>query len=251
MNKAKEGVNVDKKAWIIFGAVVVILFGGLIWWSQSTKPKTDVSNIDQTKILAASDQNGQIADHVYGSTANKVTIIEYGDYQCIYCFSAFPQLQAVTKKYADNVTFIFRNFPLTTIHPNALAAATAAEAVGLQGKFWEMHDLLYTTHDEWENLTGDARTKAFASYASSLGINMDQYNKDLTSSKVTQKLAFDRALGNKIGVQSTPTLYVNGTQVSQDVISDLETSGGGDKLRALLNSDLKAANLPVPSTTSS
>lgn len=237
------------KGWIIFIAVVVILFGGLIAYNQLTKPKIDLTGLDFNTILPASDQNGQIADHVLGSTANKVTIIEYGDFQCPYCGQAAPQLQSIMEKYSENVTFIFRNFPLTTQHPNARAAAAIAEAAGLQGKYWDMYHQLYNTQKEWSNLTGTERTSVFAGYAEKIGLNMDTYNTDLTKNTATinQKILFDQAIGNKIGITSTPSIFVNGTLISSEINQDVETAGGGSKLEALLNEKLKAAGLPVPS----
>jgi protein-disulfide isomerase len=242
---------VDKKAWIIFGAVVVILFGGLIWYNQVSKIKVDLSNVDANSILKASDQNGQVGDHVFGSTAGKVTLIEYGDFQCPYCGDAYPQIKSVTTAYKDNVTFIFRNFPLSTVHPNALAGAAAAEAAGLQGKYWEMHDALYTNQSDWSGLSGTNRTNAFVAYAKNLGLDTAKFSNDLANSKdVKQKIAFDMALGNKLGINSTPTIYLDGTVVSQATSQDLQR-GTGSVLEGLLNTELKKAGLPVPTVTNS
>ena len=129
------------KTWIIFVAVVVVLFGGLIIWSQ--KDKLDVAKVNTSKIQPATVQSGNIADHVFGNKNAKVVLIEYGDYQCPGCGSVYPTVKTVTEKYKDNLAFVFRNFPLTNIHPNARAAAAAAETAGLMGKYWEMHDILY------------------------------------------------------------------------------------------------------------
>ncbi len=102
-----------------------------------------------SRYKTATNDNGNIADHEFGGADAKVTIIEYGDYQCPACGTAAPVMREVSHQYKDKgVSMIFRNFPLTTIHPNALAAASAAEAAGLQNKFWEMHDKLYATQSE-------------------------------------------------------------------------------------------------------
>ncbi len=238
----------DKIRWIIFGGIVVILFGALVVYNQATRVNVDVSKVDANTILPASVQNGNIADHVEGSTSGKITLIEYGDFQCPYCGQVYPQIKSIMNTYKDNVTLIFRNFPLSTIHPNALAAAAVAEAAGLQGKYWAMHDLLYTNQADWDSLTGSARTNVFKGYATSLGLNITKFDTDLTGSAVTQKIAFDRALGDKMNVQSTPSIYLDGTLISSDVNQDLE-QGTGSKLEALLNAKLKAAGLPVPTTT--
>jgi len=239
---------VERKGWIIFIAVVIALLGGLVVWARVSNPSVDVSKIDVNKIQPATAQDGEIADHVLGSTAGKVTLIEYGDYECPYCGETYPQLKTVMNKYSENVTFIFRNFPLTTIHPNARAAAAVAEAAGLQGKYWEMHDQLYTNQNDWVNLSGTQRTTAFTGYAQNIGLNITQFNKDLANSnRINEKISFDQALGNKLGINSTPSIYLNGSLISTDVSQDLE-SGTGSKLEALLDQALKAANLPVPTS---
>jgi protein-disulfide isomerase len=204
----------NKVTWIIFGVVVVLIFGGLVVYSHASNPPIDVSNVNATNIIAASVQNGQIADHVYGKADSKVVFIEYGDYQCPSCSGAHPQIKAVTEAYKDKVAFVFRNFPLTTIHPNARAAAAASEAAGLQGKYWEMHNRLYESQADWESLTGDQRTNTFIDYASQLKIDTAKFKTDLASTAVNSKISFDQALGKKIGVNATPSFYLNGKQLS-------------------------------------
>src|SRR6478672_343329 len=128
-----------RSRWIIFVLICVVTLGGLVLLSK--KDTVNVDKEDPTK--AVSETASSIGDHVYGNKAAKVVLIEYGDFQCPGCGGAFPQLKTIKETYKDQIAFIFRDFPLTTIHPNALAAATAAESAGLQGKFWEMHDMLY------------------------------------------------------------------------------------------------------------
>ena len=135
-----------KKTWIIFAVICIGIIGGLVYMSNGNK--IDVSDVDEWSIQAASAKSGDIADQVYGNKDAKVVIIEYGDYQCPGCASAQSALKTVSEKYKDTVAFVFRNFPLYSIHPNAFAAASFAEAAGLQGKYWEMHDKLYTTQIE-------------------------------------------------------------------------------------------------------
>jgi protein-disulfide isomerase len=206
----------NKVTWIIFGAAIVLILGGLIVYSRISNPAINVSTINTNSPIAASAQNGQIADHVYGKADSKVVLIEYGDFQCPSCGSAHPQLKAASEAYKDTVAFIFRNFPLTTIHPNARAASAVAEAAGLQGKYWEMHNQLYEGQATWENLTGDKRTDFFVGYASSLGLDTAKFKTDLASSAVNSKISFDQALGKKIGVNATPSFYLNGKQLSKD-----------------------------------
>jgi protein-disulfide isomerase len=206
----------NKVTWIIFGAVIVLVFGGLVVYSHVSNPSINVSKVDANSIISASTQNGQIADHVFGKVDSKVVLIEYGDFQCPSCGGAHPQLKAASEAYKDKVAFIFRNFPLTTIHPNARAASAASEAAGLQGKYWQMHDQLYEGQAAWENLTGDKRTDFFVSYASSLGLDTAKFKIDLASTAVNSKISFDQALGKKIGVNATPSFYLSGKKLSDE-----------------------------------
>jgi len=227
----------NKVGWIIFGVVVVGLLGGLVAYSRLSNPSANVSSIDANSIAAASDQNGQIADHVIGNTDSKVILIEYGDFQCPSCGGAHPQIKEVTEEYKDEVLFIFRNFPLTTIHPNARAAAATVEAAGLQGKYWEMHDVVFENQGEWESLNGTERTDKFASYAVELGLNKDTFLKDIASTNVNQKISFDQAIGKKINVDSTPSFYLNGKALDNAVSSSI-VQGSTTELKALLDEAL-------------
>lgn len=208
----------NKQAWIIFSVVVVAILGSLIY--MSGKDKVDVSNIDTNAIQAASNQNGQIGDHVFGNKDSEVVLIEYGDFQCPGCGAAFPALKTVSEKYEKDLAFVFRNFPLTTIHPNARAAAAAAEAAGKLGKYWEMHDALYANQDAWENSTGNTRTDVFVQYATTLGLDENEFRDLLNDPSINKKISFDQALGKKVGVSSTPGLYLNGKRIDNLRVKD-------------------------------
>lgn len=203
-----------KKTWIIFVVVCAALLGGLIWLSRSGQ--VNVDNVDLQAIQSASDDNGQIAEHIFGKKDAKVTIIEYGDYQCPGCKSAAPVLKTVAAKYPNDVKLIFRNFPLPG-HGNARAAAAAAEAAGLQGKYWEMHDNLYNLQNDWANLSGQTRLDTFVSYAEGLGLNRDKFIEDISSKAISTKINYDRALGVKAKVTGTPGIFVNGKAADQSV----------------------------------
>lgn len=209
----------DKKAWIIFVAVCVVVLGGLIFLQRSNQ--LDVSSIDETRIIAASDKNGNIGDHVFGTTTGKATLIEYGDFQCPACKSAYPNVKELTEKYKDKLTFIFRNLPLTTLHPNARAGAAAAEAAGLHDKYWEMHNMLYEQQDNWSSSTAEKRTSYFEGYAQSVGIkNVDTFKSDMDSKRVASKINFDLALAKKINANATPTILLNNKKIESDIWSD-------------------------------
>ena len=228
----------SKVAWIIFGAVIVLVLGGLIAYSRINSPSADVKDINSASIVGASDANGNIADHVYGNTESKVLLIEYGDFQCPSCGAAHPQIKELAEEYKDRIGFVFRNFPLTSIHPNARAASAAVEAAGLQGKYWEMHDLVFESQNEWSSITdGTQRTNIFVGYAESLGLNKDQFTTDLAASTVNQKISFDQALGKKLGVNATPTFYINNDKVS-DEASSSAVQGDTTALKTLIDAAL-------------
>ena len=214
----------SKKAWIIFAVICAAVLGGLVY--LSSKDKVDVSNVDPESLQVGGDKNGNIGDHVFGNKESKVVLMEYGDFQCPGCESAHPTLKTISEKYKDQIAFVFRNFPLTDKHPNAKAAAAAAEAAGLQGKYWEMHSLLYEEQASWRNLDSTKRVDYFLSKAKELGLNTTAFNEDLTSQRVSQKVAFDQALGRKAKVNATPTIFLNGKQADQSVLNGKVVNAG-------------------------
>lgn len=206
------------KTWIIFGAVVVALFGGLIY--LSTRNAIDVNDVNANTILTAAERSGNIGDHTLGNTKSKVVMIEYGDYQCPGCGSAYEPLKTVSEKYKDHMVFVFRNFPLVSAHPNARAAAAAAETAGLMGRYWEMHNLLFANQSAWENANTTDRNTVFEGFASQIGLDVKEFAKTLRekSDVINQKISFDQALGTKVGVTGTPSIYLNGKAVNQYVL---------------------------------
>jgi len=205
--------------WIIFGLICLLALAGIVVFNK--KDSVDVSSTDPASVIT-----GENGDHVYGKTDAKVILFEYGDFQCPGCGGAFAKIKTIKETYKDKIAFVFRNFPLTSIHPNALAAATAAEAASLQGKFWEMHDKLYESQDSWSAISAAERTNVFVQYATSLGLNAEQFKTDMSSKTVSDKIARDRALAGKLDVSSTPTLYVNDEKLNSDIISDVVQADG-------------------------
>ncbi|HEU4830946.1 MAG TPA: thioredoxin domain-containing protein [Candidatus Saccharimonadales bacterium] len=228
----------SKFKWVIFAAVTIGILGVLVYLSIGSR--LDVSTIDATKIQSASEQNGNIADHVFGKVDSPVVLIEYGDFQCPGCGSAHPRVKAITEEYKNEMQFVFRNFPLTSIHPNAKAAAGAVEAAGLQGKYWDMHNKVFETQSEWSLLTSSERTDRFLSYAMALGLNADTFSADLASEAINKKIKFDQAIAAKIGVTSTPTFYLNGVELGQEIWGD------DVALKAAIDSELQKAGIDAP-----
>jgi protein-disulfide isomerase len=212
------------------------MLGGLVYLSK--QDNVDVSTVNVEKPLAASAQSGNIADHVFGKKDSKVVLVEYGDFQCPGCGGAHPQIKAITEAYKDKITFVFRNFPLTSIHPNARAAAAAVEAGGLQGKYWEMHNIVYENQNNWESATTDQRDALFAEYAIEAGANKEQFLGDLANPNIDKKISFDQALGKKVNVNGTPTFYLNGTLLDSTVTNNVIQSDGS-QLKKLIDEALK------------
>jgi len=228
----------NKISWTIFIVFTVGVLAVLIIFSGNSQ--IDVSKVNVNAVQAASKQNGNIADHISGKLGSKVTLIEYGDFQCPGCGSEHLHIKAITEQYADQLQFVFRNFPLVSLHPNAKAATGATEAAGLQGKYWDMHNKIYESQSDWENLTGTDRTNLFVSYAKALGLNTTKFNTDLSSTAVNDKISYDQALGNKIGINETPTFYLDGVKLDSKVWSN------DTKLKDAINTELKKAGIALP-----
>lgn len=144
-------------------------------------------------------------DHTTGPEGAPVTLVEYGDYECPYCGMAYAVVKSAQRELGDQLRFVFRNFPLAEAHPHAKLAAEAAEAAAAQGKFWEMHDVLFEHQDalEADDIIG---------YAKSLGLDMAQLGRDLKDPKYTKRVRDDFRSGVRSGVNGTPTFFINGSR---------------------------------------
>lgn len=191
----------SKQFWAVV-AVIVLIFVG-IFAINGNKSKTNTSS-----------SAAKPSEHITGKGSSGVTIVEYGDFQCRYCQAYEPIVSATVAKFSDQIFFQFRNFPLVNNHPNAFAASRAAEAASKQGKFWQMHDLLYQTSNwtVWTNASDP--TPEFNKYAVSLGLNEATFKTDFASSAVNDTINADMAAGTKLNVQGTPTFYIDGKQVT-------------------------------------
>lgn len=189
-------------------ASLLLIFGAVFLLS---KPGTTPPVSDPGKLVRSD-------SHTTGSINAKVTIVEFGDYQCPACGVAHPEVKKILSEYNGKVSFVFRNFPLP-MHINADIAAEAAEAAGAQGKFWEMHDMLYEKQAEWSEKS-DARI-IFSGYAKSLGLDTKKFEEAITKNAFQSTIQKDIEDGNTLGVNSTPTFYVNG--VKAENIYDVRT----------------------------
>jgi len=144
-------------------------------------------------------------DHAKGRQDAPITLVEYGDYECPHCGRAYLAVKALQKALGPELRFVFRNFPLTHVHPHATRAAMAAEAAALQGKFWPMHDLLYENQQELED-------EDLYRYAEMAGLDMDRFARDIESEAVAMRVKEDFLSGARSGVNGTPTFFVNGVR---------------------------------------
>ena len=141
-------------------------------------------------------------DHIRGPAAAPVTLVEYGDYECPYCGQAYPVVEAVRRQLGDTLRFVFRHSPLAQVHPHALHAAEAAEAAGAQGKFWEMHDTLFTHQDALDD-------PDLIGYAEALGLDTRKFRRALEEDAFLGRIREDVVSGLESGVMGTPTFFIN------------------------------------------
>ena len=149
--------------------------------------------------------------HIRGNADASVTLEEFGDFQCPPCGSIAGFLDELVKEYDPQLRIVFRNLPLE-MHQHAREAALAAEAAGLQGRFWEMHDVLYREQATWSK--ADNPRELFDSYAGMIGLNLDQFKKDMEGEKVMARVDSDQQRANSLGVKITPDLFINDRQVA-------------------------------------
>ncbi|MEJ0105180.1 MAG: thioredoxin domain-containing protein [Bacteroidota bacterium] len=147
-------------------------------------------------------------DHLQGNKDAVIELVEYGDYQCPHCGRAYPIVKKIQKELGDKLKFVFRNFPLAEIHPQAVRAAIASEAAALQGKYWEMHDIIFENQDY---LSEDA----FLQFAEELELNVHQFNKDMAKKTLLEKTEADFESGIRSGVNATPTFFINGEKYNK------------------------------------
>jgi len=216
------------KRYLPFVIVVVV---GLATLGSSTMlyraKRPHIKNIPESQSVPA---NGdKQSAHVRGNPDAPVTLEEFADFQCPPCSQFAPFAEELLREYDSRLRVVFRNFPLPG-HEHAREAALAAEAAGLQGKFWEMHDTLYREQEAWSKAP-NAR-ELFESYAATLGLNVDQFKNDMDSEKARERVDSDRALADFLGVKVTPTLFINNRPVDQ---KDKNPEGVRAAINAALN----------------
>lgn len=187
----------------IFVITTLIIGGGVVLTTRG--PAQMLAENTMSQDLLASDNA-----HVITQPQAKVLVIEFGDYQCPACKAYAPQMESLIQSYNGTVSFMYRHFPLP-FHKNSRLAASAAEAAANQGKFWEMHTLLYQRQDEWSILNNPK--EQLVAYAQELGLDKERFITDLESPAVKQKVETDAQASQIIGLQSTPSFFVNGRPI--------------------------------------
>jgi protein-disulfide isomerase len=188
--------------WGIFILIIALIIWGMI--AAARKNSREELNL---KLLGQVSSN----DWVVGNASSTVTIIEYSDFQCPACATYYPLVKRVVDGNIDKIRFVYRHFPLPQ-HQNAMPAAQASEAAGNQGKFWEMYDMIFSTHDEWENATNTK--EVLSNYANSLGIDIKRYAIDVDSKEVKDKISLQLKDGENAGINATPTFFINGKKIN-------------------------------------
>ncbi len=191
------------KQFLLVIVIVLGLLGGTLVLTKKKNNDTQGS----TGSTSATTSN-----HRTGNLSSKVTLTEFGDFQCPACKSYYPIVRQVKEEYNDKIIFEFKHFPLVQIHPNAFVASRAAEAAGKQGKFFEYHNLLYENQDSWAQ---DKNPNSyFEEFAKQLGLNVEQFKKDMISESVASTINADAKLAQSIGANSTPTFAINGKKIA-------------------------------------
>lgn len=200
--RKKELTSKLKKTAFLLAILAVALFFGKRTYDYFTAPVPEVA---QQPIQVVE------SDWVKGEEEAEVTLIEYGDFQCPACGAYFPVVTQLLEDYPDDLKVVYRHFPLVNAHPNAMPAAKSTEAAGIQGKFWEMHDMLFQRQERWSS---ERNVKEiFGGYAEELGLDKSKFLEDFESDAVQEKIDADMQSARTLSVNATPTFFLNGQKV--------------------------------------
>jgi protein-disulfide isomerase len=214
--------------FVIVAAVALIALGSGAILYRAKRQQQQLRPIPEDKALSETTDPKSV--HIRGNPNAPVTLEEFGDFQCPPCGSFATYSEQLLKEYDSRLRIVFRNFPLPA-HEHAREAALAAEAAGLQGRFWEMYDVLYREQVFWSYAPNTR--ELFESYAGTIGLNLDQFKKDMDGEKAKERVDSDHALGDSLGVKVTPALFINNEPLDP---KDKNPEG----LRAAINAALEA-----------
>jgi protein-disulfide isomerase len=211
---------------IIIGVLIISTVLGVWLYRRSTQPApVTASSTAQPEASSA---------HVRGEASAPVTIEEFADFQCPPCGALHPEMKKIEEEYGPRLKVIFRNYPVVALHKHALQAAHAAEAAGLQGRFWEMHDMLFSNQEQWDK-SDDVRP-IFSDYARSLNLDVQRFNTDMDGTEVSRRILEDQDRARTLRVRGTPTLIINGRQLQP-------TEFTREGMRAAINTALREKGL--------
>ena len=242
MKSLKGAINI----WAVVGIVVVILIGVASFFVIDGNNKaTNFESYDFYSVIEPTKDNGDIGDHVKGNAEAPVLIFEYADYQCPGCASINPKVNKAIEELDGKLAVVYRSF-LLSYHQNGTAAASAAEAAGLQG-FWKPYmDKLFAEQSEWEYASASNRTELFDKYFKDVSGDkgdVEKFNQDMASEAVSKKISFDMGVGRRVGVEGTPAFYIDGQLIpwgseGEVVINgktiSWESTRGGDEFVKLI-----------------
>lgn len=216
----------DKRFLAILGGIIAIFIGIFVITQVSSDDKNGGSNNKQ-----------QPTNHIKGEGKKGVTLTEYGDFQCPICLAYEPSVKEVYSRFSKDIYFQFRNLPLVSIHPNAFAAARAAEAAGMQNKYWEMHDKLYENQSAWSG--SNNALSLFKTYAQQIGIDVDKFTTDYAKKEVNDAINADLAEFQKTRQdQQTPTFFINGKYIDNKDLSDNRGVPSADKFADVIKTEI-------------
>ena len=223
--KKMQGFSV---AGVVIGILVVALLGVATYAIIDGNNKaTDYNDYDFYSVIEANSNNGNIGDHVKGDPNAPVLIFEYADYQCPGCASINPRINKVVEQLDGKLAVVYRNY-LLSYHQNGTAAASAAEAAGLQGYWKEYADKLFSEQSEWEYADASERTELFNKYFEEVTNgkgDLEKFNSDIASENVSKKINFDMGIGKRIDVQATPAFYVDGQWIKWSEAGEVTING--------------------------
>ena len=201
-------MDTQKRIIVWVSAVLVIGITAVAAWQIAKGPKTPIVHAGSlSEVVSASDWTKGAT----GAT-KKAELVEYSDFQCPACGMFYPIVEEIFAAHKDTLAFTYRQFPLGQ-HKNALPAAYAAEAAGLQGKFWEMHEKIFKSQNDWAET--DTASATFEGFAKDLGLDMARFKTDRDSQATKDAVEYDKETGLKSGVNSTPSFYLNGKKMAQ------------------------------------
>ena len=223
--KNKAGFSV---IGVIIGVVVVAVLGiATFFIIDGNNKATDFKDYDFYSVIPAGKDNGGIGDHVKGSAEAPVLIFEYADYQCPGCASINTKVNKAIEELDGQLGVVYRSF-LLSYHKNGTAAASAAEAAGLQGYWKPYADKLFAEQAEWEYASASDRTALFDKYFLEVSDNkgdVDKFNEDMASEQVSKKISFDMGIATRMNIESTPAFYYDGQLIKWGEAGNLVVDG--------------------------